>query len=94
MPRISGSRRWTSSRGMGTMLPKAFVRVARIRPPGPLADRLSRGGLPKNLIINEAPGILHRLDQSAFIVARRRPGLLVLNLGILQLRGVSGREPG
>ena len=35
-----------------------------------------------------------RLDQSAFIVARRRPGLLVLNLGILQLRGVSGREPG
>ena len=40
------------------------------------------------------PGILHRLDQSAFIVARRRPGLLVLNLGILQLRGVSGREPG
>jgi hypothetical protein len=60
----------------------------------PLADRLSRGGLPKNLIINEAPGILHRLDQSAFIVARRRPGLLVLNLGILQLRGVSGREPG
>ena len=24
----------------------------------------------------------------------QRPGLLVLNLGILQLRGVSGREPG
>src|SRR3954469_8863672 len=31
------------------------------------------------------------LDQSAFIVARRRPGLLVLNLGILQLRGLSIR---
>ena len=51
-------------------------------------------GSRRILIINEAPGILHRLDQSAFIVARRRPGLLVLNLGILQSRGVSGREPG
>ena len=46
---------------------------------------------PKNLIVDKTPGILHGLDQSAFIVARRRPGLLVLNFGILQLRGVSGR---
>jgi hypothetical protein len=37
---------------------------------------------------------LHRLDQSAFVVAPRWLGLLVLNLGILQSRGVSGREPG
>jgi hypothetical protein len=45
--------------------------------------------LSKNLIINEAPGILHRLDQSAFIVARRWPGLLVLDFWILQLRSLT-----
>jgi hypothetical protein len=27
--------------------------------------------LPQNLIINKAPGILHRLDQRAFVVTRR-----------------------
>jgi hypothetical protein len=26
--------------------------------------------LPQNLIVNKAPGILHRLDQSAFVVTR------------------------
>src|SRR5215468_3060032 len=45
--------------------------------------------LPQNLIVNEAPGILHRLDQSAFIVARRWPGLLVLDFRIVQLRSLT-----
>jgi hypothetical protein len=44
---------------------------------------------PQNLIIEEAPGILHRLDQSAFVVPRGWPGLLVLNFWILQLRGLA-----
>ena len=44
---------------------------------------------PKNLIVDKTPGILHGLDQSAFIVARRRPGLLVLNFGIPQLRYIA-----
>src|ERR1019366_10506671 len=29
---------------------------------------------PQNLIIDKAPGILHRLDQSAFVVTRRWAG--------------------
>ena len=41
--------------------------------------------LPQNLIVNKAPGILHRLDQSAFVVTRRWPGLLVLDFRIVQL---------
>src|SRR5258708_3450922 len=45
--------------------------------------------LPKNLIVNKTPGILHCLDQSAFVVAWRRSGLLVLNFGILQLCGLA-----
>ena len=44
---------------------------------------------PQHLIVNEAPGILHRLDQRAFVVARRWPGLLVLDFWILQLRGLA-----
>ena len=32
---------------------------------------------------------MHRLDQSAFVVARRWPGLLVVNFWILQLRGLA-----
>ena len=38
---------------------------------------------PKNLIVDKTPGILHGLDQSAFVVTRRRSGLLVLNFGVL-----------
>src|ERR1700676_1970919 len=45
--------------------------------------------IPQNLVINKTPGILHSLDQSAFVVTRRRSGLLVLNFWILQLRGVA-----
>src|ERR1700740_1152499 len=45
--------------------------------------------IPQNLVINKTPGILHSLDQSAFVVTRRRPGLLVLNFWILQLRGLA-----
>ena len=37
--------------------------------------------VPQNLIIDKPPGILHRLDQRAFVVARRRPGFLVLDYG-------------
>src|SRR6202035_4452931 len=33
--------------------------------------------LPQNLIVNKAPGILHRVDQSAFVVTWRWPSLLV-----------------
>src|SRR4029078_7773233 len=29
--------------------------------------------VPKKLIVDKTPGILHGVDQSAFIVARRRP---------------------
>jgi hypothetical protein len=46
-------------------------------------------GIGADLVINKAPGVLHRLDQGAFVVARRWPGLLVLNLCILQSRGLS-----
>ena len=45
--------------------------------------------LPQHLVVDEAPSILHRLDQGAFVVTRRRPGLLVLNFWILQLRGLA-----
>ena len=45
--------------------------------------------LPQNLIVNKPPGILHRLDQGAFVVARRWPGLLVLDFRIVQLRGLT-----
>ena len=45
--------------------------------------------LPQNLIVDKTPGILHRLDQSAFVVTRRRSGLLVLDFGVLQLRGLA-----
>src|ERR1700688_63764 len=45
--------------------------------------------VPQNLVINKTPGILHSLDQSAFVVTRRRPGLLVLNFRILQLRNLA-----
>src|SRR6202047_858618 len=42
--------------------------------------------LPQNLIVNKAPGISHRLDQSAFVVTRRWPGFLVLDSRIVGLR--------
>ena len=45
--------------------------------------------LPQNLIVNKAPGILHRLDQSAFVVTRRWPGLLVFDFRIVQLRSLA-----
>ena len=45
--------------------------------------------LPQNLIVNKAPGILHRLDQSAFVVTRRWPGFLVLDFRIVQLRSLA-----
>src|SRR6476659_2298908 len=45
--------------------------------------------LPQNLILNKAPGILHRLDQSAFVVTRRWPGLLVFDFRIVQLRSLA-----
>ena len=45
--------------------------------------------LPQNLIVNKAPGILHRLDQSAFVVTRRWSGLLVLDFRIVQLRSLA-----
>ena len=48
--------------------------------------------LPQNLIINKTPGILHRIDQSAFVVSRRWPGLLVLDFWIVQLRGLAVAE--
>src|SRR5664280_1009998 len=35
--------------------------------------------LPQHLVVNETPGVLHRLDQSALIVSRRGPRLFVLN---------------
>ena len=45
--------------------------------------------LPQNLIVNKAPGILHRFDQSAFVVTRRWSGLLVLDFRIVQLRSLA-----
>ena len=42
--------------------------------------------VPQDLIFDEAPRILHRLDQRALLVARRRPGFLVLDLRIAQPR--------
>src|SRR6202795_4332500 len=45
--------------------------------------------IPQNLVINKTPGILHSLDQSAFVITRRRPGLLVFNFWILQLRALA-----
>ena len=45
--------------------------------------------VPQSLIVNKAPGILHRLDQSAFVVTRRWPGLLVLDFRIVQLRSLA-----
>src|SRR6516164_5929197 len=64
-----------------------------IPPTGPGRWRANALGFlqafPQNLILNEAPGILHSLDQSAFVVARRWPGLLILDFRILQLRGLA-----
>ena len=45
--------------------------------------------LPENLIVDKAPGILRRLDQSALIVTRRWSGLLVLDFRIVQLRSLA-----
>src|ERR1700674_5726390 len=45
--------------------------------------------LPQNLIVNKAPDILHRLDQGAFVITRRWPGLLFLNFWIVQLRSLA-----
>ena len=45
--------------------------------------------LPQNLIVNKAQGILHRLDQSAFVITRRWSGLLVLDFRIVQLRNLA-----
>jgi hypothetical protein len=44
--------------------------------------------IPQNPVINKTPSILHSLDQSAFVVTRRRSSFLVLNFWILQLRGL------
>jgi hypothetical protein len=64
--------------------PMISARVAGV--PMPLA---SFRPLPQNLIVNKAPGILHRLDQSAFVVTRRWSGLLVLDFRIVQLRSLA-----
>src|SRR3954463_5263362 len=45
--------------------------------------------LAQHLILNEPPGILHRLDQGAFVVTRRWPCLLVLDFWILQSRSLT-----
>ena len=39
----------------------------------------------QNLILDKPPGILHRLDQRALVVTRRRAGFLVFNLRIFRL---------
>ena len=43
----------------------------------------------QRLVVDESPCVLHRLDQRAFLVTRRRPGLLVLDHRFLQPRGLS-----
>src|ERR1700729_3666855 len=43
----------------------------------------------QNFIVHKAPGILHRLNQSAFVVTRRWTGLLVLDFRIAQLRSLA-----
>ena len=39
--------------------------------------------VPQHLVIDKAPGVLHRLDQSAFIVSGWGAGFLVLNGWVL-----------
>jgi hypothetical protein len=78
----------------GTMcLPLGHQKILFLQPADDLGS--GRGGtdtfgflqaLPQNIMINKAPSILHRLDQSAFVVTRRWPGLLVLDFRIVQLR--------
>src|SRR5207249_3492766 len=48
--------------------------------------------LPQNFVIDKAPGVLHCLDQSAFIVSRRGAGLLVLDGRVLQSCGLAVAE--
>src|SRR5262249_37526598 len=40
--------------------------------------------IPQDLVIDKTPGVLHGLDQGAFIVARRRARLLVLDGRVFQ----------
>ena len=83
-------------RSVGTMF---FSRVVRnpcfsqpgddLRPGRRRADPLGRlETIPQSLVLDEAPGVLHRLDQRALLVAWRRPGFLVLDPGIAQPRGL------
>ena len=60
------------------------ARVAGV--PIPLASfRRSR----RRFVLYKAPGILHRLDQRALVVTRRRAGFLVFDLGFCQLSGLA-----
>ncbi len=44
---------------------------------------------PQALVIDKAPGVLHRLDQGALVVARRRARLLVLDGRVFQPRDLA-----
>ena len=50
--------------------------------------------LAQRLDLDEAPCVLHRLDERAFPVAGRRPRLLVLDGGLAQPRGFAVGEHG
>src|SRR6478672_12841288 len=62
----------------------AFLTLPRAKPEDTAAERRSI-----SVIVNKAPGILHRLNQSAFVVTRRWSGLFVLDFRIVQLRGLA-----
>jgi hypothetical protein len=49
--------------------------------------------LPQNLVINKTPDILHSLDQKAFVVTRRRPGLTIDEMGGMVLARVTSLYP-
>ena len=61
-----------------------------VRPGGGRANALGLlQPVAQTLVVHKAPGVLHRLDQRALVVSRRRTGFLVFDLGILQLGGLA-----
>jgi hypothetical protein len=68
---------------VGTMcFPWVIRKTLSLQPTDDLGSRRRRANalgflqtFPQNLIVDEAPGVLHRLDQTAFVVTRGRSGL-------------------
>src|SRR5262245_30828639 len=86
--------------GVGTTsLPSAASRFWRLRPlmisaRGRCADTLGLlQALAQGLVLDEAPGVLHGVDQRAFAVARRRLGLLRLHAWMRQCCTLAVDEP-